>query len=178
MGEPIRTAMSINVHHLHDLRGVRLGQRPAEYGEVLCERIDLTAIDAPVAGYDAVARHDLIVHAEIATAMRDELVELLERAGVEQQVDALARGQLAGVMLSLEAVFPAAEFGETLEFGQALRRRHHTLAALFCCAFCQSARNRSRPMSVSGCLKQDSMTAGGHVQTSAPIRAASTMCIG
>ena len=34
------------------------------------------------------------------------------------------------------------------------------------------------PMSVSGCLKSASMTDGGHVQMSAPMRAAGTTCIG
>ena len=31
---------------------------------------------------------------------------------------------------------------------------------------------------MSGCLKHGSITAAGHVQMSAPMRAASTMCIG
>jgi hypothetical protein len=36
----------------------------------------------------------------------DELVELLERARVEQQIHALARGQLSGGMLFLESISP------------------------------------------------------------------------
>jgi hypothetical protein len=54
-----------------------------------------------VAGDDAVARDDLRVHAEVAAAVRDELVDLLEGAGIEQQVDALARRQLALLVLLL-----------------------------------------------------------------------------
>jgi len=38
--------------------------------------------------------------------------------------------------------------------------------------FCQSAKNRSRPMSVSGWFRSLSKMAGGNVATSAPIRAA------
>src|SRR5688500_3480952 len=53
--------------------------------------------------------------------------------------------------------------------------RSQTFAA---CAFSQSLRNFSRPMSVSGCLKHCSMTAAGTVTTSAPMRAASTTWIG
>ena len=43
------------------------------------------------------------------------------------------------------------------------------------CDFSQSFRNFSSPTSVSGCLNDCSMMAAGTVQTSAPIRAASTM---
>ena len=38
-----------------------------------------------------------------------ELVELVEGAGVEQQLDALARGQLAGLVLLADALLAAAE---------------------------------------------------------------------
>ena len=44
------------VHHLDDLRGVGFRQRPAEHREVLREGIDRPAVDAAVAGDDAVAR--------------------------------------------------------------------------------------------------------------------------
>ena len=42
--------------------------------------------------------------------MLDEHVELLERSLVEQQLDALARGQFAASMLRLDALLAAAEF--------------------------------------------------------------------
>jgi hypothetical protein len=126
-----------------------------------------------VPGDDAVAGHELIAHPEVAAAVRDELVDLFERARVEEQIDALTRGQLAALALPALPFFAAAGFGATLERVE-IRSRivGHTLAA---CAFSQSFRNRSSPMSVSGCLKADSMTAGGQVTTSAPRRAASTM---
>ena len=38
-----------------------------------------------------------------------------KRAGVEQQVDALARGQLAGLVLLLDALLAAAELGAAFE---------------------------------------------------------------
>jgi hypothetical protein len=41
----------------------------------------------------------------------DEHVELLERALVEQQFDALARGQLAALVLGVDARLAAAEAG-------------------------------------------------------------------
>ena len=58
------------------------------------------------------------VHAEVAAAVGDELVELFERAGIEQQLDPLARGQLAGGVLALEPIGAAAELGASLEIGE------------------------------------------------------------
>ena len=44
-----------------------------------------------------------LVHAEIGGAVLDEHVELFERALVEQQLDALAGGELAARVLGLDA---------------------------------------------------------------------------
>jgi hypothetical protein len=41
--------------------------------------------------------------------MRNEGVELDERVGIEQEVEAFARGQLAPTVLLLDSVFAAAE---------------------------------------------------------------------
>ena len=68
-----------------------------------------------MAGDDTVARDDLVGHPEVEAAMCDELVDLFESVGVEQQVDALARGQLAGRALALEALFTATELGPPFE---------------------------------------------------------------
>ncbi len=97
------------VHDLADLLGVRLGERAAEHGEVLAEDEDEAAVDRAVAGDDAVARDLLLRHAEVGAAVLDEHVPLLEGAGVEQEVDALARGQLAAGVLRLDALLAAAE---------------------------------------------------------------------
>ena len=105
------------VHDLRDLARVRLGKRAAEDGEVLREDVDQPPVDAAVAGDEAVAR------AGAASSMpkswrlvADELVEFLEGAFVEQQVDALARAELAFLVLALAALRAAAGFG----FGVAL----------------------------------------------------------
>ena len=163
------------VHDLADLGGVGLGERPAEHREVLREGVHRPAVDPAVARHDAVARDELVLHAEIAAAVRHQLVELLERARVEQGLHALARRQLAGVVLALQPLLAAAEFRAPLEVRQLLGRGLHCAAPL---AAAQSFRNRSMPMSVSGCLKSASMTDAGHVQMSAPMRAAATTCIG
>jgi hypothetical protein len=84
----------------------------------------VTAIDASDAGDDAVAGNDLVLHPEIATAMGDELVDLLERPGIEQQIDALARGQLAGFMLPAETIVATPQRGAALEIFEVLECVH------------------------------------------------------
>ena len=91
------------VHHLADLLGVGLGQRAAEDGEVLAEDVHQPAVDAAVAGDDAVAERMLVGDPEFGRAMDDIPIELDERAGVEQQLESLARRQLAHRMLLLDS---------------------------------------------------------------------------
>jgi hypothetical protein len=43
--------------------------------------------------------------------VRDELVDLLERPGIEEQVDPLAGGELAGLVLAAEPILAAAQLG-------------------------------------------------------------------
>ena len=106
-----RAHLERHVLDLDDLLGVRLGQRAAEHGEVLGEDEDRAAVDGAPAGDDAVAGDLDLLHAEIARAVLDEHVELLEGALVEQKLDALAGRQLAAAVLRLDALFAAAEAG-------------------------------------------------------------------
>ena len=103
--------------------------------------------------------------------MRDELVELFEGAGVEEKIDPLSGRELARVVLALETLVASAELGTAFEVGENVVR----CQAFTACDFSQSFRNFSRPMLVSGWLYSRSITAGGQVQMSAPIFAASTM---
>ena len=64
--------------------------------------------------FAAVAGHALLVHAEVGRAMDDELVELLKRAGIEEQRDALARGELAVVVLPVDASLAATDLAVAL----------------------------------------------------------------
>ncbi len=57
-------------------------------------------MDAAVAGDEAVAGNDLFLHAEIAAAVGDELVELLKGVLVDQELDAFAGGEFAFLMLA------------------------------------------------------------------------------
>ena len=175
-----RAHLHRQVHDLDDLGGVGLRERAAEDGEVLGEGVDRASLDAAGAGDDAVAGHDLLVHPEVEAAVGDELVDLVEGAGIEEQIDPLARRELAGVVLPLQPIVAAAALGAALEVREMVHEqvRRSGRYTFTLCAFSQSFRNFSSPMSVSGCLNICSMTAAGQVQMSAPMRAASTMWIG
>jgi hypothetical protein len=83
-------------------------QRAAEHGEVLAEDEDQPPVDGAVAGHDAVARHLLVLHAELAAAMLDEHVPFLEGIGIEQQLDALARRKTPLGVLGIDPALAAA----------------------------------------------------------------------
>ena len=115
------------VHDLDDLGGVGFGERAAENGEILGEDEDQPALDAAVAGDEAVAVVFLLGHAEVVGAMRDQLVGLLEGAFVEQELDALAGRHFAFFVLALAALLSAAVFGQLiarLQFGEFLFEVH------------------------------------------------------
>ena len=63
----------------------------------------------PVSGHDAIAEVALLGKPEVSRPMRHEGIQLDERPGVEQQIEAFASGQLAGSMLLLDALGSAAE---------------------------------------------------------------------
>ena len=91
------------------VRDEEAGQRAAEHGEVLAEDEDQSTVYRAIAGHDAVAREFLRIHAEIVAAVFDELVPFFEAAGVEQQLDTLAGGELAFLVLLLDTVQPSAQ---------------------------------------------------------------------
>jgi hypothetical protein len=93
-----------------------LGQRAAEHGEVLGEHERLAAVHGAPAGDHAVAGDLVLLHAELDRAMLDEHVEFLERAFIQQQLDALAGGQLAAGVLRLDALVAAALLGSGAAF--------------------------------------------------------------
>ena len=83
-----------------DLLGVHLAERAAEDREVLAEHEDLAAVDRAPAGDHTVGERAVVLDAEAVRPVAGEHVELDERAGVEQQVDALAGGELAPLVLA------------------------------------------------------------------------------
>ena len=75
---------------------------------------DPAAVDRAVAGDDAVAGRALAVHPEVVRAVHRERVGLDERALVHQQVEPLAGGELAAVVLLLRRVAAAGREGGLL----------------------------------------------------------------
>ena len=94
---------------LADLLGVRLGQRSTEDREVLAEDEHQAPVDGAVASDDAIAQVALLVQTEVGGPMDNERVELDERSRIQQQVQSLARGQLALGMLLVDAFLTATE---------------------------------------------------------------------
>ena len=99
-----------------------LAERAAEDGEVLGEDVDQPAVDPAVAGHDAVARNHLLVEPEVGGAVGDEPVQLDEAALVQQQVEPLARGELALLVLLRDARGAPALFGERLAVMELLEK--------------------------------------------------------
>lgn len=67
--------------------GVLLTEAAARDREVLRIGVDQTAVDRAVARDDAVARHVLLVHAEVRAAVFDEHIELDERILVKELLE-------------------------------------------------------------------------------------------
>lgn len=88
---------------------MRFAERTAKDREVLAEHEHEAAVDHPVARDHAVARDLLLGHAEIDRAVLDEHVPFFKSAVVEQQLDALARRELALGVLRVDALLPAAQ---------------------------------------------------------------------
>ena len=90
---------------------MRLAKRAPEDGEILGEDEHRAAVDRAPAGHHPVAWNLGLLHAEIVAAVLDEHVEFLERVVIEQEFDALARGELALGVLRRDALLAAAEAG-------------------------------------------------------------------
>ena len=106
-----RAVLERHLLQLLDLLGMGLRQRAAEDGEILGEDEDQAAVDRAPAGDHAVAGELLLGHAEIDRAVLDEDAVFLERALVEQRLDAFAGGELAALVLGRDALLAAAEMG-------------------------------------------------------------------
>ena len=115
-----RAGLQRQVHHLRHLLAHRLGQRAAEDREVLREDEDAAAVDLAVARDDGVAQVVLLVEAELGRAVHHQLVHLLERAGVEENVEPLAGRELPALVLRLDALQAAAKARLVLHFEEPL----------------------------------------------------------
>src|SRR5207249_1752691 len=75
---------------------------------------DDPAVDRSVARHHAVAREPLGVHPELRRAVFDEGVRFDETAGIEQELDPFAGGQLPLCVLRLDPILAPALFGKGL----------------------------------------------------------------
>src|SRR5262249_37752348 len=94
-----------------DLLREGFGQGSTEHGEVLREHVDEAALDAAIAGDDAIAVDLLIAEAEVVRPVHDEAPELDERPVVQQQIQPLARREFPLGVLRLDARRATALFG-------------------------------------------------------------------
>ncbi len=90
------------VEHLDDLLAVHLAEAAAEDGDVLAEDADRASVHRAVAGHNAVAERAVGLHAERRRAVPGELVQLDERALVEQRRDAFTGRLLAPGVLAFD----------------------------------------------------------------------------
>ncbi len=107
-----RTDLHRLIHHLADLLGVRLAQGATKHREVLAEHKHQAAVDHAVAGDHAIAGDLVFFHAKVDAAVFDEHVPLFERALVEQQLQALAGGELTLFVLRIDAFLATAQARE------------------------------------------------------------------
>src|SRR5579872_643626 len=82
--------------HLDDLFRRDLAERAAEHGRVVRVDGDRPPVHLAESRHHAVARQAPLLHAETVRAVRGEHVELDERSLVEQHLDPVSCGQLAG----------------------------------------------------------------------------------
>ena len=88
------------IHHLVDLFGEDLTERAAEDGEILAEHADPSSVDGAEPGDHPVGVGPVLLEPHAVGPVPGQHVHLLERAVVEQVVDALPGGHLApGVVL-------------------------------------------------------------------------------
>ena len=113
------------IHDLDDLLAVDLAERAAEHGEVLAEHADRASVHGPVPGDHAVAVRPVGLDAEVVRPVPGQLVELGERARVEQHVDPFPGGLLAPVVLLGHRLLRAGVHGlvpPSLQVGELARR--------------------------------------------------------
>ena len=92
---------------LVDLLGVCLAERAAKDGEVLAVQTDPASHDRAETGDDAVGVRAEVVETDPVRAVSNEGVDLLERVGIKEVLDAFARRHLALLQLGFDRPFGA-----------------------------------------------------------------------
>ena len=117
------------LHDLDDLHRVGLAERPPEDGGVLRERADRPAVDFAPTRDDPIARDAPLLHPEGVDAVGHERVDLRERTGVEERLEAVPSGELPRRAVSFDAIGPSAVPDFLLENGPAVERLAHGASA-------------------------------------------------
>jgi hypothetical protein len=89
---------------------------PADDREVLGKHDDFASIDEPPTRHDAIAEHLRFVHVEVGASMHDKPIQFDKRSRIEKQVDPLARGEFARVVLLGDTCRPASFEGSGIHF--------------------------------------------------------------
>ena len=95
-----RAHLERQVHHLVDLLGEHLAEGATEHREVLAEHEHLAAVDGAPAGDDTVAVG--VLGQRVTGPVAGQHVQLVERALVQQVLDALAGQHLAPLVLAVD----------------------------------------------------------------------------
>jgi hypothetical protein len=113
------------VHDLVDLFGEDLAQGTTEHGEVLAEHAHPPAVDGAETGDHPVGVGPVLLEAHAVGSMTGQHIELLERAIVQQVVDALAGRHLALGVVLLHRPGGAGVAGELATLGQVFQSLGH-----------------------------------------------------
>ena len=125
------------------------GERTAKDREVLAvDEHHAAAVDRAIADDDAVTEDLVTLHAEVGAAVLDEGIPFLEAAFIEQELDALARGQFAACVLLVDARLAATEGCCCAFFGRVGQR--YLSCALLLTDFCRGLHAPRQPILVPG----------------------------
>ena len=101
------TVLQSQILHLHDLPSILRTQRTPEHRKIISIHKHEPALDPAIPRHDPVPGNPRPVHSIILTPVHHELVQLIKRSRIQQQVDPLPRRQLTGRMLLTDSVSPS-----------------------------------------------------------------------
>ena len=110
------TVLQGKLLHLYNLCGIRLAERTAMRREVVGIDKYKAAVYLSVTGHHAVSGNLFLLHAEVGATVVHELVQLIERAFVQQHVNTFAGSHAAGGVLFLYLVYAPTQRGTFVQF--------------------------------------------------------------
>lgn len=119
-GDDGRSHFESEFLNFHDFVSRRASERATVNGEVERVNEDESSVNFAVARYDAVAKEDILVHAEVVASVRDKLVDFDEGAFVKKHVNAFTSGLFTFLVLLVDARLTASQFRLSVEFYELL----------------------------------------------------------